>query len=165
MGTACTLGWIAAIAAGLWPFAVWNWLMGWAIFEHHTHPRVPWFRDEQEWRAAQAQTRCTVHIVLPPAMDFLLHRIMQHTAHHLDVTVPLYRLREAQNTVETATAEVIVYRWSPLSFIRHLRICRLYDYERHQWLDFNGEPSSTISCPVPSSVPAVRNEALRGTFL
>jgi hypothetical protein len=37
------IGWTAFAAAVVWPFAVWNWLMGWAIFEHHTHPDAPWF--------------------------------------------------------------------------------------------------------------------------
>ena len=146
----------AAIAAGprallagvVLPFAGWNWMMGWAIFEHHTHPRVPWFADEREWRAAGAQTLCTIHIVLPEPADFILHRIMQHTAHHLDVTVPLYRLREAQEAVEAA-AEPLTYRWSPFTFLRHLRMCKLYDFENHCWLGFDGKPSSqlpAISC-------------------
>jgi omega-6 fatty acid desaturase (delta-12 desaturase) len=142
----------AAIAAGprallagvVLPFAGWNWMMGWAIFEHHTHPRVPWFADEREWRAAGAQTLCTIHIVLPEPADFILHRIMQHTAHHLDVTVPLYRLKEAQSAVESA-AETITYRWSPLTFLRHLRVCKLYDFENHRWLGFDGSPSCQLS--------------------
>jgi omega-6 fatty acid desaturase (delta-12 desaturase) len=131
-------GWFAGVA---WPFLVWNWMMGWAIFEHHTHPAVPWFDDEHEWRAAGAQTLCTVHIVLPGVVDFVLHRIMQHTAHHLDVTVPLYRLTDAQSAVERS-AEVVTYRWSPLTFLRHLRACQIYDYDESQWLHFDGAPSS-----------------------
>ena len=76
--------------------------MGWAIFEHHTHPDVPWFDDEAAWRAAGAQVACTVHVILPMPCDALLHFIMQHTAHHLDVTIPLYRLRDAQRVVENS---------------------------------------------------------------
>ena len=134
-------GWQGLLAAVVWPFLVWNWMMGWAIFEHHTHPAVPWFDDEQDWRAAGAQTLCTVHIVLPGVVDFVLHRIMQHTAHHLDVTVPLYRLTDAQTTVERST-EVVTYQWSPWTFVRHLRTCQIYDYERQQWLHFDGRPSA-----------------------
>lgn len=140
-GAALRLGWFSLLAGVVWPFFVWNWLMGWAIFEHHTHPRVPWFDDEREWRIAAAQTRCTVHIVLPAPVDIAIHSIMQHTAHHMDVTVPLYRLREAQEEVEDGAPEAIVYRWSPLTFRRHLRTCQLYDFAAHQWLNFDGTPS------------------------
>jgi omega-6 fatty acid desaturase (delta-12 desaturase) len=141
---AAAIGPRALLAGVVLPFAGWNWMMGWAIFEHHTHPRIPWFADEREWRAAGAQTLCTIHIVLPEPLDFILHRIMQHTAHHLDVTVPLYRLKEAQVTVETA-AGTLTYRWSPLTFLRHLRMCKLYDFEGHRWLGFDGAPSCQAS--------------------
>jgi omega-6 fatty acid desaturase (delta-12 desaturase) len=138
---ALAMGPRAMLAGVVLPFAGWNWMMGWAIFEHHTHPRVPWFADEQEWRAAGAQTLCTIHIVLPEPLDFILHRIMQHTAHHLDVTVPLYRLKEAQGAVESAS-DTLTYRWSPFTFLRHLGACKLYDFENHQWLRFDGQPSA-----------------------
>ena len=137
--TAGAIGRQALLAGVIWPFVLWNWLMGWAIFDHHTHPRVPWFHDEAEWRAAQAQTRCTVHIVLPRAFDVLLHHIMQHTAHHLDVTVPLYNLRDAQGAVEAAGAQLVVYRWTPFTFLRHLRACKLYDFENRRWVGFDGK--------------------------
>jgi omega-6 fatty acid desaturase (delta-12 desaturase) len=133
-------GWQALAAGVVWPFLCWNWLMGWAIFDHHTHPDVPWFDNEREWRAAQAQSRCTVHLVLPRVLDALLHHIMQHTAHHLDVTIPLYNLRDAQRALEAAGPALVVYRWTPLTFIRHLRICKLYHFENHQWIGFDGKP-------------------------
>jgi omega-6 fatty acid desaturase (delta-12 desaturase) len=132
-------GWRALAAGVVWPFVVWNWLMGWAIFDHHTHPQVPWFDKEQEWRAAQAQSRCTVHIVLPRVVDVLLHYIMQHTAHHLDVTIPLYNLRAAQSAIDGAGAAIVVYRWTPFTFLRHLRVCKLYDFEKRCWTDFEGK--------------------------
>ena len=142
----------AALATGpeafltgvVWPFLLWNWTMGWAIFEHHTHPAVPWFADEAEWRAAEAQSRCTVHAVLPKALDLLIHNIMQHTAHHLDVTIPMYRLTEAQAALESVSPDIaVVETWSLCRFFRHLRICRLYDFERRCWLGFDGRPTST----------------------
>ena len=139
---ALRFGWHAWLAAVLLPFVVWNWVMGWAIFEHHTHPEVPWFDDEAEWRAAGAQVACTVHIVLPAFADSILHFIMHHTAHHLDVTIPMYELRSAQHVVEQAGARVITYRWTPGSFIRHLRCCKLYDFERRCWTGFDGRIGS-----------------------
>jgi acyl-lipid omega-6 desaturase (Delta-12 desaturase) len=138
---ALRIGWETFAAAVVWPFVVWTWLMGWAIFEHHTHPDVPWFDNPAEWRAAQAQMRCTVHAVLPGPVDALVHRIMQHTAHHLDVTVPLYGLAEAQRAVESyPSAAIVVYRWTPFMLLRHLRQCKLYDFERRRWTGFDGRP-------------------------
>jgi acyl-lipid omega-6 desaturase (Delta-12 desaturase) len=136
-----TGGWPAVATAVLWPFLAWNWVMSWAIFEHHTHPDVPWFDNPEAWRNAQAQTRCTVHLVLPKILDAILHRIMQHTAHHLDVTVPLYGLVEAQRALEAEPAVgIVVYRWTPFTTLQHLRICKLYDFERRCWTGFDGVP-------------------------
>jgi omega-6 fatty acid desaturase (delta-12 desaturase) len=135
-------GWKAMVTGLAFPFAIWNWLMGWAIFEHHTHPSVPWFDDERKWRAGRTQSMFTVHMVLPRPLDVLFHEIFHHTAHHLDVTIPLYRLRRAQSAVEAASGGgLIVEHWTPMRFIERLRHCRLYDFENQLWLDFDGTPS------------------------
>ena len=134
-------GWRAVATGVIFPFLTWNWLMSWAVFEHHTHPDVPWFNDPEEWRRAQAHTRCTVHLILPKAFDLVMHRIMHHTAHHLDVTVPLYGIAEAQRALEAEPAAgIVVYRWTPFTTLRHLRICKLYDFERRCWTGFDGVP-------------------------
>ena len=72
---------------------------------------------------------------------------MQHTAHHLDVTIPLYRLRDAQRVVEESGTRLVVYRWTPATFFRHLKICKLYDFERHCWTDFEGNATSETGLP------------------
>ena len=133
---------LAVLFAMLWPFAIWSWLMSWALLTQHTHPLVPWFDDESQWRAARAQTAVTVHVVAPRPLNFLLHRIMEHTAHHLDVTIPLYHLAGAQAELEQQCGNLVVERWTPHSFLAQLRACKLYDYARKQWLDFNGNPTS-----------------------
>jgi acyl-lipid omega-6 desaturase (Delta-12 desaturase) len=124
------------------PFAVWNWLMSWALLAQHTHPDVPWFDDESQWRAQQGLSCVTVHVIAPRPLNFLLHRIMEHTAHHLDVTVPLYRLAAAQTELERECADLVVDHWTPHSFLDRIRACKLYDYTRRQWLDFDGNPTS-----------------------
>ena len=141
LGLIARSGPLAVLFAMVWPFAIWSWLMSWALLAQHTHPRVPWFDDERLWRAAQAQARVTVHLIAPRPLNFLLHRIMEHTAHHLDVTVPLYHLAAAQAELERACEEVVVERWTPRSFVRRIRECKLYDYSRRQWLDFDGKPT------------------------
>jgi acyl-lipid omega-6 desaturase (Delta-12 desaturase) len=134
-------GFWAVLSGILWPFAIWSWLMSWALLAQHTHPDVPWFDDEREWREAQSRTVMTVHVVAPGPLNFMLHRIMEHTAHHLDVTVPLYHLAAAQAELESRSGELVVERWTPRSFLEHLRSCKLYDYDRRLWLDFDGQPT------------------------
>jgi omega-6 fatty acid desaturase (delta-12 desaturase) len=78
---------------------------------------------------------------MPAVVEAILHNIMQHSTHHIDVTIPLYRLHTAQRAVESATENGIIrYRFTMSSFLRHLRVCRLYDFERHRSLDFDGRP-------------------------
>jgi omega-6 fatty acid desaturase (delta-12 desaturase) len=134
---------------GLWwgffcPFLVWNWMMGATIFGHHTDPAVPWFDDKDEWQRAEPQIRCTVHLEFPWVVRVLLHQIFDHNAHHLDVTIPLYRLREAQMQMQQGCQSILVQRWSPATFARHLRTCKLYDFRLHQWQDYYGKPTSQI---------------------
>ena len=126
------------------PFLTFNWLIGFATFQHHTHPRVVWYDDPSEWNFFRAQVQGTVHIVFPRWIEALLHNIMEHTAHHVDTRVPLYHLTTAQAAVEAAFGEENVIS-EPFTFegmARTFRTCQLYDFERHQWLSFDGAPTT-----------------------
>lgn len=123
----------------LLPFAVWNCLMGFTIFLHHTHPHVPWFLDREEWKKNEAQLHNTVHVEFAIPFDTVFHNIYKHTAHHLDVSIPFYRLPEAQKTLEAIFGEnIVVERLTWRHFWTVTRTCRLYNYENHCWLDFDG---------------------------
>jgi omega-6 fatty acid desaturase (delta-12 desaturase) len=142
-----TLG-ICAIGVVI-PFLSFNWLIGFATFQHHTHPRVLWYADEREWTFFRAQVQGSVHVVFPRWIERLLHNIMEHTAHHVDTRVPLYRLTDAQSAIEAAFGEENVIS-EPFSFAgmrRTFRSCQLYDYETHQWLTFDGRPTTEARCP------------------
>jgi acyl-lipid omega-6 desaturase (Delta-12 desaturase) len=132
-GVATTLA-----VALLWPFAVWNGLMGFVIYVQHTHPVVAWFEDRAEWAWFQAQVGSTPHVLLPFPFSRLLHNIMEHTAHHLDMSIPHYGLIEAQRSLEASFDDVRIVAWSWRGFVDTTRRCRLYDYDRHVWLDFDG---------------------------
>ena len=126
------------------PFLAFNWLIGFATFQHHTHPRVIWYADADEWNFFRSQVQGTVHIVFPRWIETLLHNIMEHTAHHVDTKVPLYHLTSAQAAIEAAFGEENVIS-EPFSFAgmhRTFRSCQLYDYEAHQWLTFDGRPTT-----------------------
>lgn len=138
-------GSIAASVIGVVvPFLTFNWLIGFATFQHHTHPRVIWYRDEKEWTFFRAQVQGTVHVEFPRWIELLLNNIMEHTAHHVDTKVPLYRLTDAQDAIEAEFGEenVITERFTFAGMRRTFRTCQLYDYDAHRWLSFDGIPTT-----------------------
>lgn len=138
-----------AVSAGLLaigviiPQILWNWLMGFVVFQHHTHPTVPWYGDEQDWTFYAGQIQSVVHVELPRPIELILHNIMEHTAHHVDPRIPLYNLEDAQKKLEEAYGgDIVVVPWTLRGYFDTLRKCRLYDYANHQWLDFDGTPTT-----------------------
>lgn len=150
-GVARTLA-VAAI-----PFLAFSWLMGFATFQHHTHPRVLWYANEEDWSFFRSQVEGTVHVVFPRWIELLLHNIMEHTAHHIDTRVPLYHLNHAQRAVEEAfgTERVIAERFSFAGMSQVFRSCQLYDYDTHQWLTFDGRPTTAPRDLLDESAAAV----------
>jgi omega-6 fatty acid desaturase (delta-12 desaturase) len=121
------------------PFLVWNWGMAFAIFQHHNHPRAVWYAVREEWDFFAGQVESTVHAQMPWWLDWLSAFIMQHTAHHVNRRIPLYRLSESQRYLERAyTDTIIIEPWSFTALGKTLARCKLYDYENHRWLNFQG---------------------------
>ena len=145
---------VVLIAAGVVaPFGLFNLLMGSAIFLHHTHPLVTWFDDVHEWSAAEPQLRGSVHVVFPLGLGALLHNIMDHTAHHIDPLIPLFHVPDAQRAIErhfeapifgTPILKPKVQTWTLKFFLDAVRTCKLYDYDAHRWLDFDGRTTSQV---------------------
>lgn len=128
--------------AVLLPQLIWNAAMGLVILLHHTHPRVRWYDDPADWSFFAGQVQGTVHVLFPRPIGFILHHIMEHTAHHIEPKIPLYHLPEAQVAVEADfPADVIVSRFTLANLRQILATCQLYDYETHRWLSFDGSPS------------------------
>jgi omega-6 fatty acid desaturase (delta-12 desaturase) len=131
------------------PFLVFNWLIGWATYLHHTHPQVRWFDSQTEWKEAQPQLTAVVHVVFPRVVDIVLHEIMQHPAHHVDPNVPFYRLANAERALEhTVGAQMVVMDFTVREVFASLRICRLYDYKTHTWHDWDGRPLHKIGVQI-----------------
>ena len=134
------------------PLLLWNGLIGWVVYVHHTHPRIAWYADKPAWSAAQPFVSTTVHMVFKPhfGIDFdaLLHHILEHTAHHVDMCIPLYRLKRAQAILEARMPGHIVrqaFSWRQYSDTA--RRCKLYDFEHGCWTDFDGKPTSIPLTP------------------
>lgn len=157
----CWIGalWLAALQTGqsvlltlfagfVLPFLVWNGMIGWVVYLHHTHPHVAWYDDKIAWARGQPFVTTTVHLEFPRrrfGIDYgaLLHHIMEHTAHHVDMTIPLYRLKPAQDILESRMPGRIVrqpFSWKHYFETAHR--CKLYDCATQQWLDFSGRPTT-----------------------
>ena len=133
---------VVAMAVAV-PFLTFTWLIGFATFQHHTHPKVLWYADAEEWSFYRSQVQGTVHVVFPRWIEVMLHNIMEHTAHHVDTKVPLYNLTGAQRQLEATFGEEVITE--PFSFAglrQTFASCCLYDFTTHRWLDFEGTPTT-----------------------
>ncbi len=125
------------------PFLVWNWSMSFAIFQHHNHPRAVWYACREEWDFFAGHVQSTVHVQMPRWLDWISAFIMQHTAHHVNRDIPLYRLSESQRCLERAYGDsIVVEPWSFSGLGKTLARCKLYDYESHRWLNFQGRQTT-----------------------
>jgi omega-6 fatty acid desaturase (delta-12 desaturase) len=125
------------------PFLFWNAMIGFVVYVHHTHTAVQWHDDKAAWARAAPFVSTTVHLTFPMRIGALLHHIMEHTAHHVDMSIPLYKLEGAQQLLETTlpgriTVQPFSWRW----YFDTARRCKLYDFERRCWTDFEGRQTS-----------------------
>lgn len=140
--------WGTVAHAVLLPWLLWIWFMGFVSFIQHTHPLMAWYDREDEWSFYHVQLRSTAHVVFLWPVERLLHNIMDHPAHHIDPTIPLYELPRSQKLLEEACPEyAVVIPWTPLEYLRTCSACKLYDFRRHCWTDFNGVPTSPQGLP------------------
>ncbi len=146
-GTGQSAAWLVMVGFVL-PFLVWNALIGFVVYVHHTHTGVAWYEDKKTWAAAQPFVSTTVHLTFRSIMGRVLHNIMEHTAHHVDMSVPLYRLLEAQALLEARLdGHIVVQPFSWRWYIDTARRCKLYDFQTRRWTDFSGHPTSACANP------------------
>jgi omega-6 fatty acid desaturase (delta-12 desaturase) len=135
--------WVGLLTGFVLPFLFWNGMIGFVVYVHHTHPSVSWYDKKSEWLRAQPFVSTTVHLTFGFYWGALMHHIMEHTAHHVDMSVPLYRLQEAQNTLETLLPErIFIQKFSWEWYFDTARKCKLYDFENKAWLDFDGNKTA-----------------------
>jgi len=119
------------------PFLFWNWLMGFVIYQHHTNPITRWYKNEEEWEYWECQLGESTHIKFPKPLNTILHNIMEHTAHHCDMRIPLYNLNAAQTKIEEKfKGKIQIINWNFRFYLDSISSCKLYDYDNHKWLDF-----------------------------
>jgi len=137
-----SISWVLGVGF-LLPFVFWNGMIGFVVYVHHTHPDVSWYEDKGLWAASQPFVSTTVHLTFRSAVGRVLHHIMEHTAHHVDMSVPLYRLKRAQKLLERRLPGlIVVQRFSWRWYADTARRCKLYDFKSRRWTDFAGRPTS-----------------------
>ena len=125
------------------PYLFWNGMIGWVVYVHHTHPSVSWYDNKSEWLRAQPFVSTTVHLTFKYHFGSLLHHIMEHTAHHVDMGVPLYQLCNAQDKLEELLPGRVIkqpFSWS--WYFETAKLCKLYDFKNKHWLDFDGNKTA-----------------------
>lgn len=78
----------------------WKALIGFVVYVHHTHMSVNRYDTKNAWSDAGPFVSATVHLKFGAGIGTLSHHTMEHTAHHVDMDIPLYRLKKAQALLE-----------------------------------------------------------------
>lgn len=136
---------VVLITGVLVPFLFWNAMIGFVVYVHHTHIQVSWHEDKSTWSKAQPFVSTTVHLTFPLRIGALMHHIMEHTAHHVDMSIPLYRLKAAQKHLEDMLpGRIVIQAFSWRWYFDTARRCKLYDFGRRCWTDYAGRNTSPI---------------------
>jgi omega-6 fatty acid desaturase (delta-12 desaturase) len=142
--------WLSLLMGVLIPFFFWNTMIGFVVYVHHTHVKVSWHDNKAAWTKAAPFVSTTVHLTFPFQIGAMMHHIMEHTAHHVDMSIPLYRLKQAQAKLEEMLpGRIIVQPFSWKWYFETAKNCKLYDFGRECWTDFKG----TMTSPVRGNLP------------
>ena len=77
-------------------------------------------------RRVQPFVSTTVHLTFPFRVGTLLHHIMEHTAHYVDMSIPLCRLKARQQKLEELLPERIVVQ--PFSWCWYFATTRTFTH-------------------------------------
>ena len=117
------------------PYAIWFTTFSMTVFLQHTHPQVRWYRDA----ASSPPEALSVHVGIPHWINHMSHYGLEHPVHHVSAHIPHYRLKEAQAVLAgIAAPPVVAMRFTAANVSDVLARCRLYDYDAHAWMDFDG---------------------------
>ena len=134
--------WLVLVVAWAIPFAVWNYLMAFTIYLNHTHPLIPWFEDEASWRTYRSLAPDTASVKMPINVAPLYTKVMVHTSHHVHTRIPVYALPEAEGELKKGYPRLLEYTLALGAYKYIYRACKLFDFERMCWTDFDGVPTA-----------------------
>lgn len=129
--TAIVLGFVV-------PYTIWFTTFAMTAFLQHTNPRLRWYRDTAS--VASPPEMLAVQVLIPHWLNHMTHYVLEHPVHHVSALVPHYYLRKAQAALAGVVGPPVIQMRFTVGNMRDvLRRCRLYDYENHVWLNFDGE--------------------------
>lgn len=150
---------IAILGGFVVPLAIAHWLIGMTTYFQHTSPRIAWYRHPDDCTFFDNQVTGTNRLMARGWLRSIITGARPHSAHHVDMRVPAIHLRAAQQAIDAAfPGAVPTFTLSLESILDTTRRCKLYDYDKHQWTTFAGEPSSPGDRE-PSSVSRGRRSA------
>jgi len=116
---------------------------GFALYAQHTDPRIAWFKDSVNRNAEGRSELLSVHLRVPRLMGAFYHDTFAHPVHHLHPKIPCYRVFEAQTRLDERLGSAAVVRSFGVRWLLDTtRRCKLYDWDKQQWLDFSGRPTA-----------------------
>jgi len=135
---------VSAVLLGLVvPFFVFEIHDGFALYVQHTDPSVPWFARAVDRNGEGRTELLSVHLVVPRVMGWFYHDTFSHPVHHLHPKIPCYRVYRAQCHLDRLLGDAAVAKTMSVRWLRDtMRCCKLYDWDRHQWLGFDGFPTT-----------------------
>lgn len=144
------------------PLLTFEILDGFTLYVQHTDPRIPWFKDENVDREGDGRTELlSVHLIVPRWLGWFSHETYAHSVHHLLPSIPFYRVIAAQREFDLRLGAVaVVSKFGPRWWLDTMRRCKLYDWERRQWLDFDGNPTAPAFTRTYNAVS--QNAPIRG---
>jgi|SRR5579883_1360213 len=125
------------------PHYVWMTLMAMTSFVQHTHPNVAWFADGRDRGLLGQPELVSTQVDFPRWFKTMMHNVHDHAAHHVQPRIPGYRLADAQARLNELLGPYAVSEMFSFGrFADTVGRCKLYDYDRLQWLDFEGRPTT-----------------------
>ena len=144
------------------PFLVFQTTQASVVYFQHTHPQIPWFAAGDTTHQRIGAEALSVHIDMPRLVSSWLHHAYCHAAHHVCPSIPCYRLYDAQRRLnELLDGESVRVPFCAGAILDIFRRCKLYDYENHRWLDFEGNPTSPVLVRDGERVPACDDTRFR----
>ena len=65
-----------------------------------------------------------------------------HPVHHLHPKIPCYHAYQAQLLLDARLRAAVVRKFGIGWLVDTMRACKLYDWEGHRWLAFDGTPTT-----------------------
>ena len=135
---------VTAIVLGmLVPFYLWMMLFAFTVYVQHTDKRMPWFDPKIDKPKGLPMESLSTHIEFPKILKALMHNVYDHAVHHVNVRIPYHKAAAAQKTLNEMAPDTAVVQNFTFGWLHEtLRDCRLYDFENHRWLAWDGTPTS-----------------------